>query len=105
MAETMLPAAPVTRKTVSWSSVMPGWPSAAGRLRRPTVQRCAVLVADLDCAGIAQGFRDQQLGDFRGVAFGLEIDGFDEGVGALAFVGLGEAGNGSAQGAVAPASS
>ena len=65
--------------------------------RRPTVQRCRRLVADLDGTGIAQRFVDQEVGDFRGRAVALEVDGFDERVRPLAFVGFGEAGDGAAE--------
>jgi hypothetical protein len=37
MALVMPPAAPVTTKTVSLSSAMPGWPSCAGFSTRVTV--------------------------------------------------------------------
>ena len=80
MAETMLPAAPVIRKTVSLSSVRPGWPSVAGCSCKPDGPAQPVLVADLNCAGIAQGFLDQGFGDFRRLALCFEIDRFDEGV-------------------------
>ena len=80
-----------------WSSVRPGWPSAAGCSCSPTVQRSPAFVADLDCAGIAQGFLDEQFGDLRWLALGFEIDRFDESLDALPLVGLGETRHGAAE--------
>ena len=49
-----------------------------GLFLQPDGPAQSVLVADLDCAGIAQGFLDQEFGDFRWLAFSFEIDRFDE---------------------------
>ena len=64
-----------------------------------------VLVADLDRAGIAQGFLDEEFGDFRRRCARFEIDRLDQGVRPLALVGLGEAATAPPSGATAPASS
>ena len=97
IADTMLPAAPVTRKTLSLSSVMPGCAVGGRALLEADGPALAVLIADLDRAGIAQGFVDQQLGDLRRRRPGFEVDGLHQRVRPLAFVGLGEAGDGAAQ--------
>ena len=65
MAETMLPAAPVIRKTVSLSSVMPGPAVRDGLLLEPDRPAQPVLVADLDRAGIAQRLVDQEPATIR----------------------------------------
>ena len=78
MADTMLPAAPVTRNTVSLFNVQTGLSVRRGLFREADAPAQPSLVADLDGAGIAQGLRHQRLGHFRGVARRFEIDGLDE---------------------------
>ena len=55
------------------------------------------LVADLDCAGIAQSLLDEDVGDLRRLSFRFEIDRLDESVHPLALVGFGEARHRAAQ--------
>src|SRR5208337_187386 len=55
------------------------------------------LVAYLDRARIAQCFLDEKSGDLCCLALRFEVDGFDQGFAAFAFVGLGEAHNCAAQ--------
>ena len=63
-----------------------------GLFLQPDRPAQSVLVADLDCAGIAQGFLDQ---DARRLPMRLrsrfEVDRFDQGVRALPLIGFGEA--------------
>ena len=68
-----------------------------GLFLQPNCPAQSPLVADLDCAGIAQGFLDQDVGDFRRLALRFEIDRLDQSVHALALVGLGEARHRAAQ--------
>src|SRR5581483_11290200 len=49
------------------------------------------LVADLNRAGIAQSFLDQEVSDFLRLAIRLEINCLDESIRALALICLGEA--------------
>ena len=81
IADTMLPAAPVTTNTVSVGGQRGG--SRASRSRCEQADRPAqpVGVADLDGARIAQGLFDRRVGERRGLAAGLEVDGLDERVG------------------------
>ena len=97
MAETMLPAAPVTRKTVFLSKRQAGLAVGGGLFLQPDRPALPVLVADLDRAGIAQGFLDQDFGDFRRLAFRFEIDRFDQSVRPLPLVRFGEARDRAAQ--------
>ncbi len=50
----------------------------------------SILVADFDCAVVAQRLPDQDGRDLRSIAVRREIDRFDQGVRTLALVGLGE---------------
>ena len=97
MAETMLPAAPVIRKTRVLVQRQAGLAVVGRLLLQPDRPAQSVLVADLDRAGIAQRFLDEELGDFRWLAVGFEIDRFDQSFRPLALVGLGEAGDRAAQ--------
>ena len=106
IAETMLPAAPVTTNDRVGAEL--GIPPSASRApssaragngtsRKADAAAQAVDAADLDAAGVAQGLLDQQVGHGRGLAAGGEVDGLDQGVGALLLVGLGEAGDRAAE--------
>ena len=57
----------------------------------------AILVANFDCAVVAQGLLEHDDGNFRRTSSGLEIDRLDVNFRTLALVGLGEADNRSAQ--------
>ena len=97
MADTMLPAAPVTRNTVSLVESHSG-SAVCHRLflkaDRPTK---VVLVADLDRSRIVECFCDQCVGNLRRVATRLEINRFDGCVRALALEGLGKSHDGAAE--------
>ena len=103
MAETMLPAAPVMRNTrvpVERESGL----AVGGRLLFETDgPPQAVVVADLDGAGIVQSLPDQEFGDFGRPSRSPRNQRLSPCVGALALVRLGEAGDGSAERATAPA--
>ena len=77
IADTMLPAAPVTTKTESDPSSRP---SAVGQvgLDEGHGVPVVVVVADLDEAGVAQGLGDQHVGEAGGLAAGAEVDRLDE---------------------------
>jgi hypothetical protein len=62
----------------------------------------SVLVADFDCAVVAQRLPDQDGRDLRSIAIRRKIDSFDEGVRALALVGLGESHYCAAHGSNSP---
>ena len=49
------------------------------------------FVADFDCAGIAQGFVDQDVGDLRRLSFRFKVDRFDQSVRSLSLIRFGEA--------------
>ena len=57
----------------------------------------SLFVSDLDRAGIAQSFVDEELGKFRRYAIRFKIDRFDEGIHPLSFVSLGESDDRAAQ--------
>ena len=56
----------------------------------------AGCVADLDGARVALGLLEEEVGELLRSSARLEVDGLHESVGALALVGLGEAGDGAA---------
>ena len=108
IAETMLPAAPVTSTTESDVSGIPasvsrGARRSAGRerlLEQGDAEATTVDPADLDASGVAQGLLDEQVGDGGGPAVDRQVDRLDQGIGALLLVGLGEAGHRAAEGAM-----
>ena len=63
IADTILPAAPVTRKTVLLSKVKTGLAIGGELFLQTNRPAQPLLVANFDCAGIAQGFLNQDVGD------------------------------------------
>ena len=98
IADTMLPAAPVTRKTGSGPSTSPASARVRERaLHQPDAPATTVGIADFHTAGIAQGLVDKHVSQRRGLPADREVDGLDQGVGPLASVRLGEPGDRAAQ--------
>ena len=95
IAEVMLPAAPVTTNTVSRRERAR---RVGGRLLGEARRSSAASsrVADLDRARVAQRLVEQRVRQLGGLAPGREVDDLDQRLGALALVGLGEAGDGAA---------
>ena len=91
----MLPAAPVTQKTVSEPRARSGSASAA-RSWRPTDQRRSSAWPISTAPGSPERLGDQRLGDRRGLAAGREVDSLDQRLLALPGKGLDEPGHGPA---------
>ena len=96
IADTMLPAAPVTRYTASFDGARAG-SSPASALDQADAPAQIVGVADLDGARVVQRLVEQEIGERRRLAVRAEVDALDERVGALAGERLGEAGHGAAE--------
>ena len=91
MAETILPAAPVIRKTLLLSSTIPGWPSAAGCSSRPTVQRWSAVYPISTAPGSCSVSSISRSATSAALRFGSKSTRFDQAFRAFPFVCLDKA--------------
>ena len=68
IADTMLPAAPVIRNTLSCIQRQARLAIVCRLLLQADRPAQSILVSDFNCAGIAQGFLDQRFSNFRRIA-------------------------------------
>ena len=98
MAETMLPAAPVTTTTVSGPSRMPTRSSPNGSSDSATVHRVPSSTCPTSTQpGVTSRLGNEQLGEPVGVETERYVDDLHERAGLLTVVGLGEAAHGATE--------